>query len=307
MTTAFLEVHVDGRARLVRLDTIREIVAMCDAQPTEADDPVAAVLNLRGDIVPLLDLSTERRALGPDRFVLVCTAEMSGHFGLVVDDVMDIQMVPDDQLDIAPGRPPYARIDTKLFPVVLPEKAWTQREHRPPSQPRPVEDASARRLLASRAERYASHDLADLEDFTEHALFERGGHRFAVDLESLREIRTLSELCKVPGSAPHIPGVVHSRGQLLSAHDLGAFLSHEPVPADYRWLVIVEDGDRQLALLADDVQGIRPVALSQCKPVPIALGPGASCFSGVAHDDVLLLSPAGLFDTPSFSHAEENP
>lgn len=303
MTYAFLEVHVDDRARLVRLDHIREIVAMCEAQAVDAGDPVCAVLNLRGQIVPLLDLSTNARALTPDRFVLVCHDADEGDFGLVVDDVMDIAMVPEENLNLSPGRPAFARIGDALYPVVQPLVAWADREKRGAARTAVVDDAAERRLLKTRAERYADHDQKTHDDRPEHAVFVRQGRRYAVDLVHLREIRSLDDLCLVPGSPNHVPGIIHSRGRLLSAHDLAAFLAEREAPTTYRWLVIVEDGDRQLGLLADDVEGITPIAVSRKLPTPIAMGPKASCFGGVVEDDVLLVHPAGLFDTPSFSLA----
>lgn len=299
MSQRFLKVQLADRPRLVELEHIREIVAMCEVQAVDADDPVCAVLNLRGDIVPLIDLAADGRALTPERFVLVCSGE-EGDFGVVVDDVEDIVEVPEDQVILIPGRPAFARLDHTMYPVIQPRLAWHDRDLRVPPRPAEVSRDSERQLLQARAERYADHDHTSHDTGAEHAVIVRLGRRYAVDLTHLREIRILDALCRVPEAPRHIPGVIHSRGRLLSAHDLGAYLADDPVPETYRWLVVVEDQDRQLGLLADEVEGIRPIASSHSRPTPIAMGPRAACFSGIVEGDLLLVHPTGLFDT-SFS------
>jgi purine-binding chemotaxis protein CheW len=304
MTHAFLEVRVDDRPQLVQLDAIQEIVAMCDAQRVDTEDPVCAVLDLRGRIVPLLDLSRRTRALTPDRFILVCSGDAGGDFGLIVDDVQDLRTVADDQVELAPGRPAFARIGRALHPVTAPLQVWREREQRGPGRVEPVDDPAVTRLLRARADRCAEHDARVLSDVHEHAVFVRHGRRYAVDLRSLREIRALDDLCIVPGAPAHVPGIVHSRGRLLSVHDLGAYLDAVAVRSEREWLVIVEDGDRQLGLVADAIEGITPFAPSEARPTPVAMGPRATCFTGVVAGDVLLLDPAGLFDTPTFFLAD---
>ncbi|MED5370223.1 MAG: chemotaxis protein CheW [Myxococcota bacterium] len=299
----FLEVVVDQRSRLVRMDAVREIVAMCEAQPVDPSDPVCGVLNLRGEIVPLLELSSQARALTPERFVLVCGGDAEGDFGLVVDEVADIVMVPEANVTLEPDRPAFARVEQALFPVIQPVKVWAQRSGRC-GETLAVVDPDQQRLLKLRATHYATHTQAATRHTSEHAVFVRGGRRYAVDLTFLREIRRLRGLCRVPGAPNHIPGVIPSRGRLLSAHDLAAFLSDAKAPDTYRWLVIVEDADCQLGLLVDDVEGIQPIAVDERLPTPIAMGPKASCFGGIVEDDILLIHPAGLFDCPSFSLAQ---
>ena len=77
-------------------------------------------------------------------------------------------------------------------------------------------------LLRRRAARYARR--AKDEDITteEVVLFTRGGASYAVVLRLLREIRPLKKLTLIPSAPRAVPGVFHYRGDILSAHDLGA-------------------------------------------------------------------------------------
>ena len=299
----YLEVVIRERSQLLRLDQIREIVAMCEAVTVDRpQDAVHAVVNIRGEIVPLIDVSETLRPLAPARFIVICHADADTVFGLVVDNLMDLVMVPTDQISEQGSGPPFARVADTLYPVLRVEDTWGKRHELSAIK---VDEgdpltAAEQKLLKSRAERYNARGSSRASDRVDYVVFERSSRSYGIDLVALREIRIIQSWCPVPGASDVCPGVVHFRGELLSLHDIAAFLAESPPNDNWRWLLIVEHEERRLGLIADDVQGISTLQRDAIRTVPIALGSKTPCFAGIADDDLLLLDPEGLFETRTF-------
>lgn len=157
-------------------------------------------------------------------------------------------------------------------------------------------------ILRQRAARYSRRGQSD-EDSSSVVVFARGATRYAVPLESLREIRPLKSFCAIPGASAVVPGVVHYRGELLSAHDLQPFLAPGATAAPPAWFIVLEHQRERSALLADVVQGVERLLASRLSPPPLSLGEKANGFRGVLDDGVLVIQPAALWALPSFHAA----
>ena len=157
-------------------------------------------------------------------------------------------------------------------------------------------------LLRWRAARYARPAAPPQQEVTELVAFVRGEGHYALPLASLREIRPLTHLARVPGASPVVAGVFHFRGELLGAHDLGRWLGRGG-GARPGWVLVVEHADARLGLLADEVAGIERMPSDQLAPVPVTLGERGACFRGVFNGQRLLLEPERLFSTPAFFRA----
>ncbi len=158
-------------------------------------------------------------------------------------------------------------------------------------------------LLRRRAARYARPAVPSAEEVTELVAFSRREGHYALPLASLREIRPLTHLARVPGASPVVAGVFHFRGELLGAHDLGRWLGRGGDGSRPGWVLVVEHGGARLGLLADEVAGIERMPTSQLCPVPVTLGERGACFRGVFGGQRLLLEPERLFSTPAFFRA----
>lgn len=160
-------------------------------------------------------------------------------------------------------------------------------------------------LLKLRAERYAKAASEVARDAMETVLFSRGSGRYGVLLSTLREIRPLTNLSLLPGASAVVPGVVYYRGELLSAHDLAAFMNpgvrtaHKPGG----WILIVEHEGERLGLIADAVTEIRAMHAEAVHPLPLTLGDRSACFQGVLADGLLLLHTPVLFSSSRFFNA----
>jgi len=164
-------------------------------------------------------------------------------------------------------------------------------------------DAEEKQLLLDRAARYARVEQETTGETIEVVSFARGNEQYAIPLSSLREIRTLRKACFIPGAARSVPAIFHHRGEILSAHDLSAFLHGAPAATKPEFAMIVDEGARRIALMADELIGVVQIVQSQLIPLPATLGDRASGFGGVGPDGLLVLRPAALFDTPAISQA----
>lgn len=156
-------------------------------------------------------------------------------------------------------------------------------------------------LLRRRAERYAKASLDDAEEAREAVTFVRGEGRYACPLNELREIRPLRKLCLLPRASSIVPGVVHVRGELLSVHDLAAFLDDPVAIPEGAFLLVVEHRGERIALVADEVLDVEAYKPSSVRALPLTVGNRATCFQGILADGTLLLQPAALFTNPEFS------
>ncbi|HSP79255.1 MAG TPA: chemotaxis protein CheW [Myxococcaceae bacterium] len=157
-------------------------------------------------------------------------------------------------------------------------------------------------LLKQRAARYARRAAPWVEEVVEYVAFCRGVGHYALPLVGLREIRPLRHLARIPGASPVVPGVLHFRGELLSAHDLAAWMGHGTYVRP-GWTLVVEHGGARLGLLADEVTGIEKMDASRLGPLPVTLVERGVCFRGVLGGHRLLLEPERLFSTPAFFRA----
>jgi purine-binding chemotaxis protein CheW len=160
-------------------------------------------------------------------------------------------------------------------------------------------------VLQQRAVRYATETALISIDTIDVVIFQRGGARYGAPLSCLREIRPLHNLCRISGGSRVVPGMFYYRGEILSAHDLCAFMNSAQTGDDKAssWILIVEQEGERLGLLADEVVEIRSLLTGTSHPLPITLGDRSACFQGVLDDGLLLLHPARLFTSASFFNA----
>jgi purine-binding chemotaxis protein CheW len=150
-------------------------------------------------------------------------------------------------------------------------------------------------LLRWRASRYAQRADREITDRTEVVVFVRGDARYAAALGTLREIRQLRTYCPIPGATPVIPGVFHSRGEILPVYDLAGFLDGRRAAVGADWVVVVEHDGERIGLAANEVVGVEPISGGAVRPVPISLGEQSACLQGVLDGGALLLHTPKLF------------
>jgi chemotaxis signal transduction protein len=154
-----------------------------------------------------------------------------------------------------------------------------------------------------RAARYAERMEEGAGDIAAAVIFRRGATQYAAPISALREVRPLLRMCRIPGASAAVPGVVHFRGEILSLHDLAAFMDPSAGGKPAAWIIVAERAGERIGVLADEIIGIEQFAASRVRPPPVTFGERASCFEGVIAGGVLLLSAPRMFETPAFFSA----
>ena len=108
-------------------------------------------------------------------------------------------------------------------------------------------------LLKQRAARYALATEAQATDITDAVVFRRGAVKYAIPLVSLREVRPLRSFCPIPCASASVPGILHFRGEILSLHDVAAFMDPAIETENPVWVIVVEHMNERIGLAADEI------------------------------------------------------
>lgn len=118
---------------------------------------------------------------------------------------------------------------------------------------------------------------ADNPNMRELVSFRLGDELYAIDIQSVREIRGWSPATPLPGSEPFMRGVVNLRGTVLPIMDLGQRLGAPASEPSVRHAVIVIEHDaRVMGLLVDAVSDIISIEPDSLQSAPNTGAGGAS-------------------------------
>ncbi len=163
---------------------------------------------------------------------------------------------------------------------------------------------TTRQVLEARALRYRQRlDQDEAVQTTDMVVFERGGGLYGTAITELRGIHRPSQLSLLPGISPTVKGLANVQGRIVAVHDVGSF-AKEPRPVGPEpWLLLCADAGDGIALLADDVRGVRSVAISQLRAPPVSLDSVRDCFIGFGKDGVAYLDIPRLLLNDGFFKA----
>ena len=114
---------------------------------------------------------------------------------------------------------------------------------------------------------------------------------YAVELESVVEVYPLKELTPLPCTPAFVRGVVNVRGHIVAVIDIKTFFN---LPgnalAESNKVIILGRGDAKLAVLADEVLGVRELPATDLQPaLPAMGGIGAEYLLGVTNERLMVL------------------
>ena len=103
----YLNFHLGDEAYSLPILQVREIIRLSPVTPVPRMPPfVKGVINLRGKIVPVMDLRERlnRYSIEYDEraCIVVIQSSSSGHFGVIVDSVDDVSNIPQEDIDAPP-------------------------------------------------------------------------------------------------------------------------------------------------------------------------------------------------------------
>lgn len=162
-------------------------------------------------------------------------------------------------------------------------------------------DASAKMLpevrravLTQRAERVAATPAASLPPGKELRVLELVivPETYAVPLEFVVQVAALREFSLLPKAPSFVLGVSYLQGRMICVVDLRRFFGLPDAGlTDQNRLVVLEHGELELGIVADEVRSIRALSLDDlAEPLPaMASGTRASFCKGIASGGLLVL------------------
>ncbi|WP_130471036.1 chemotaxis protein CheW [Candidatus Magnetaquicoccus inordinatus] len=121
------------------------------------------------------------------------------------------------------------------------------------------------KILRQRAEEMALPEQSTEEDRQALAVveFTLGAEHYAIELRHVREIVPFRELTPLPGVMEAIAGVINLRGEIVALLDLKRLFALPVSAADGNSRILVlRSVDRELAVLADAIIGVRHLSLA---------------------------------------------
>lgn len=124
--------------------------------------------------------------------------------------------------------------------------------------------------------------------------FELGGERYSVDVMTVRRVRTIGRITRVPAIPGFYRGVVNVRGQVITVLDLRLFFDmpangDDKIPPQE--LVVVQSGRLEIGLLAHNVLGVMMIPRAEIEPID-----NVRYALGVTTDQLILLDVVHMFE-----------
>jgi purine-binding chemotaxis protein CheW len=327
---SYLLFTLDGSSYGLPASAVQEIFFLpALTAVAESGAEVAGVLNLRGGIIPVLDLNT---CLGkPQKTFLLSHAVVvlrleNQVIGLIVSEVHDVEAVPTEDITsdldnrlisrserhLVAGLAKFKDdIITLLNPLALP----LQQAHRAISQasPQPVaagaevpshqdflaqftpeQQQVLRDRAASLAQAFTDDGFAGLAAL---AVVSLEGERFALGLESVHEFTDVTQITPIPCCPGHIVGNMNLRGEILTLVDIRGFLNLDATPDRQSKKAVVMRLDQLVAgVVVDEVFDVVYVHPKEISSIPTAIHSADNEYlKGVAkHEDSMM----SLLDLP---------
>jgi purine-binding chemotaxis protein CheW len=158
-----------------------------------------------------------------------------------------------------------------------------------------------RRILRERARALARPVVSAATSPTIEVIeFRVARERYAVETRHVREIHPLRDLTPLPGLPAFVLGIVNVRGRVVPVFDIRRlFELPERGLDDRHHVVLVAGAGLEFGLLADAIDGVRPLALDELQPAPATFtGIRSEYLKGVAAHGLALLDLERMFADP---------
>jgi purine-binding chemotaxis protein CheW len=159
-----------------------------------------------------------------------------------------------------------------------------------------------RSILKARAKRLARQEeplpLLSENDF--HIMvFLVAGQSYAFDGQVVREVGSCKELTRIPCTPPFIAGVVNVRSEIIPALDTRYLFQLPPGWSDNSKLIILQDNEMRLGILADEVLGVERISYSSLRP-PLAdmTQEQSRHIRGLTDDAIIVIDALSLMNDP---------
>lgn len=281
-------------------DPIIEIFLIPMIDPVVAVRPdVVGVVNVRGDLYPVVDLSYQL-GLGHHRLQvsdsLIVLRQGDRCSALIVSDVFDVvplavtvdrdQIWPGDAQAAAPNLALVAgmtHLDGQVITLLNPAALMASQPTLEPEEAEGATEVARRRLfpdatdfdgdrLRERAENLRHRlDDSQTDQLSALAVVELQGEPLALPVELIREFTTVPAVTPIPCCPPHIIGNINLRGEILTLLDVHPLLQGQSSQtATWAHAVVVEVDDIVAGIVVNTVLDVMYVPPDGLKLMPIA-------------------------------------
>jgi purine-binding chemotaxis protein CheW len=286
---------------------VRESVWLPELTPVEEAPPwVVGLFNLRGQMVPVVDLHLRfghpARLYSPSDQVVVLEGEHQAT-GLIVSEIREVielsskLIQPPPQFEVAVPGPAHlvageASVGDDLVTLLdlfqlthlpaetPPEEAAERSEPCPNFFPEATPEVRA--LFHQRAMTLRKAAVEEKGALLGLAVVELGGEFFGVELTAVQEFCDIVHLSPIPCCPPHILGAMDLRGDLLTLIDPRAALNLPPAASGGK-AVIVRLGEQAAGIAVDAVHTVLYLRGEEVQPPPPALNDqGSAEITGTA-------------------------
>ncbi|MCG6553102.1 MAG: chemotaxis protein CheW [Candidatus Magnetominusculus sp. LBB02] len=275
---------------------VRQIIHLPEfRQVDEAPGHIAGIVNIRGNVVPLMDIDVRfgrppcAQYKTTDKVIVFNCDDRP--MGIIINEIVDIYEIAAESIV---GSPAYGRHEvpenafietvakvgediiqilnlTKLFdPCYKPDVDLAVDGFEKPlssCQSAPSDGIFHRRAL----------DLADSaseegedDDVMPLAIIETGGELFGIELEVIREFIGIGDYRQVPCCPDHIVGNINLRGEILTLIDITGVLSLGR--GNFKSAVVVSIDNFTVGICIDNLIDILYLPMAGFKELPAALG-----------------------------------
>jgi purine-binding chemotaxis protein CheW len=172
------------------------------------------------------------------------------------------------------------------------------------------EEAEAKRILQERARLLAQEPPpAPTGEVIEVVEFVLGNEHYGVASTLVREVYPLKDFTPLPGTPDFILGLMNVRGQILSITDLRILfgLPEKGLTTANR-VIILKNANREFAILADTIVGIRIIPLATLQEgLPTLTGLAGEFIKGITPDRLAILDGEKLLSDNRLVVNEEFP
>jgi len=329
MDTVCLVFGHRGARYALEVGAVREIVWLPALSPIEElPSYIAGVFNLRGRVVPVMDLGlrfghTPEAYRTSDRVIVIESDE--ARVGLIANELHGVTALPNGALaevrsyQGAGGHAQFVRGELRLadgLAMLLDASALLRSsppaEALPHGAPRAAEELSRAygelspedsELFRSRARSLSQvHTAGERSGVQAYALIRLAGELFGLELEVVREFSHLRGVTPLPCCPPHIAGNMNLRGDVLTLVDIRPALGMADASVMGE-VVVVRSGDLLLGLEATEIVDVVHLAPSDIAPVPVASDRAGKAYcKGVATVEG---KAAGILDLERILRARE--
>jgi purine-binding chemotaxis protein CheW len=130
---------------------------------------------------------------------------------------------------------------------------------------------------------------------------------YAIEMRWVAETYPLKDLTPLPCTPAYVAGIINVRGRILSVIDIRKFFDlPEKGLTDLNKVIIVDNGEMEFGILADEILGTRSIQLSEIQaPLPTLTGIREEYLKGVTRERTAILDGAKLLSDRNLIVHEE--